>query len=856
MNPAQARAVSVMKRESETRSLALAWLSCVLLVFGCSARKVGPPIEHGRHVGSTHDLRHPEAGAPRARLVAVVGEKAIGPYLAMGESGGLVAYFATEGQSRTVVSLPVDATGIPSGDARVAASVPVDSGTLVVRSIGRSFVLAWTALTDRGEAVFAQGITDHGMPISPPVEVARTTDDIVWIEIVKTASGAVAMWAEETQHADANVLAVALDANGKPRGVPSHVARGVNGWQALPQANGAVLAVLRPVTGKPEPELGWIRLDAEGHTGGSPVVAAARTAKDMDVAKADGAYVVAWTDRTRGEPAVSILIVDENGHTRATRDLTLGRGGGTLTQLAAGPAGAMVAWEDAPARKGARRVHLDVVSPKDASVTIGATIPVQTGAQPELAATTNGFALLGWTRICPKTAESAVCNAAPFVPTAIALDARGAITNADMLPPAEGAAPSFAWNLECTANGCQALEATAETKTRVYLAPLLRSPTALAVAQRAPPPADAPEITTLDTLASGATVVDISVARIGNVGPYAIASLASNDEGATTSPQSTLTTRTDGAPSVLTKRALPIGGASIAATDDGAAVAWVGKDNGDPQVHVTRIDRAGKRVSETQLTTTKGDASDVAIGAVDGGFLVAWVDSKDGNGEVYATRLGKDLVKIGTEQRITNAPADATDLTMLVSGDRAWLAWADPRESPKDGFADIWVTALDTKDAKRAIAETRVLPTSAHSRSPSLCKTDAGIAIAWIEEAITGADSRTAQSYGAMLAMLDAQGQRKGDATRIKTADEGFATGVWLDPRSTSRVRGMLVRSSVDALNLDAFEEGTTWPLLVLDGPPSLDVPLGFAGDAIVFGDDGPGTDDRRLRRATMRWKR
>jgi hypothetical protein len=855
MIPARLRAFKAM------RWLLLAFVPA-LLGASCTARKLGPPIEHGRNVGATNDVRQPDAGPPGARLVATVGEKAIGPYLAMGESGGLVAYFVTEGQQRAVVTLPIDATGIPSGDARVSANVPVDSGTLVVRSLGHSFVLAWTALTDKGEAVFTQGISDKGLPITPPIEVARTTDDVVWIAIVKTASGAVAMWAEETQHADANVLAVALDASGKPRGVPSHAARGVSGWQALPSSTGAVLAVLRsvdknphppngPLRGpEPDPELAWVKLDTEGHTSGTVTVVAPRTAKDMDVARADGGYVVSWTDRSRGEPAVAALVVDEDGKVRATKNVTLGRGAGTLTQIAGGSAGALLAWEEA-GKKGARRLHLDVVSTKDGGVTMGATIPIQTSTQPEIAATPSGFALLGWTRLCGKTADAVECAAAPFVPSVLALDSRGAISNADALPPADKAVAGFVWNLECTVNGCEALEATAaDGKTRVFLAPVLRSASALAVAQKAPPAPDAPEIATIDTIVSGTTIVDIATARIGKDGPFAVVSLGANDNA------TTLTARTDGAASVLTKGALPIGGVAIAGTDDGAAVAWVGRDANDPQVHVTKIDRSGKKIADVQLTTAKGDASDVAIGADPaGGFLVAWVDSRDGNGEVYAEHLGKDLQK-GTEQRITNAPADATDLAMLITSDRAWLAWADPRESPKDGFADIWVNALDLKDAKVIVPESRLLPTAAHSRSPSLCKVDAGIAVAWIEEAAAGADSRSAQSYGAMLAVLDEKGAKKGDATRIKTADDGFATGVWLDPRSVKSVRGLLVRSSTDALSLDAFDGPTTWSLLVLDGPPTLDVPLAFAGDAILFGDDGPGTNDQRLRRAVLRWKK
>ena len=89
-----------------------------------------------------------------------------------------------------------------------------------------------------------------------------------------------------------------------------------------------------------------------------------------------------------------------------------------------------------------------------------------------------------------------------------------------------------------------------------------------------------------------------------------------------------------------------MGGVAIAAggkPEDGAAVAWVARDGSDPagaplarRPHRTAHD-------ELQLTTTKGDASDVAIAWAGDGWLVAWVDSRDGNGEVYASKVDRDL---------------------------------------------------------------------------------------------------------------------------------------------------------------------------------------------------------------------
>ena len=216
----------------------------------------------------------------------------------------------------------------------------------------------------------------------------------------------------------------------------------------------------------------------------------------------------------------------------------------------------------------------------------------------------------------------------------------------------------------------------------------------------------------------------------------------------------------------LTKRALASGGIAIATTekeDDGAAVVWVARDGGDPQVHVSRTDKHGKLLRDVQLTSAKGDASDVAIAWAGEQWVVAWVDTRDGNGEVYAATLDRDGRNVGRGQRITNAPGDASDTALLVTGSGVWLAWADPRESPQDGFADIYAAQLRPRDASRVGEDARVLATAAHSRSPALGARGNDVAVGWIEEAPSGADPKSSRAYGAMFAWLAPNGHVASD---------------------------------------------------------------------------------------------
>ncbi|MEO7113899.1 MAG: hypothetical protein ABI183_25890, partial [Polyangiaceae bacterium] len=326
------------------------------------------------------------------------------------------------------------------------------------------------------------------------------------------------------------------------------------------------------------------------------------------------------------------------------------------------------------------------------------------------------------------------------------------------------------------------------------------------------------------------------------------------------------------APTVLTTRALDLGGVAIAvgdAPENGALVAWVARDGGDPQVHTARVNAHGKKLNDLLVTTERGDAADVAVAWCAGGWLVSWVDWRDGNGEVYAARLAPDASRVLATERITHAPGDASGVVLVVppKSQEAWLAWADPRDNPHEGFADIFVTKIRAKDAKKAADETRVLATAAHSRSPTLAALDDGVAVAWIEEAPlgeSGSDAHygtTTASYGAMMARLDVKGHVVGDPVRTRGAGPGFPSAIAVASNGQT-VRAVTARAQEDALVLDVLtwapkEDVQSFALVRAEGPPSMDVALALDGDTVFFDDEGnsaPG--DRRLRRLVFTPKR
>jgi len=371
----------------------------------------------------------------------------------------------------------------------------------------------------------------------------------------------------------------------------------------------------------------------------------------------------------------------------------------------------------------------------------------------------------------------------------------------------------------------------------------------------------------LDTVAAGKPFADLAAARLGEGAIVAVLA-GVDDESAKRDDTATIDVRAFDASGAgagvanLTKRALASGGVAIATTEkeqDGAAIAWVARDGGDPQVHVTRTDGHGRFLRDVQLTNAKGDASDVAIAWAGEQWVVAWVDARDGNGEVYAATLDRDGRNVGRGQRITNAPGDASDTALLATANGVWLAWADPRESPQDGFADIFVAQLRPRDASRMGDDKRVLATAAHSRSPALGARGGDVAVGWIEEAPMGADPKTSRTYGAMFTWLAPDGHAVSDPQRLPVAGDGFHTAIAFD-EAGPMLHAVLARAETDMIVLDGIDLShdanvNAYPLVTLDGPPSLDVTLGVVGRSLFWNDESADAEARRIRRATVRWK-
>jgi hypothetical protein len=868
-----------------------------LVALGCGGKGAKAPPASAlvvQPLSSASTVMHtalPGPSVARSHLVGTIAGKALGPFIGRSTNGGLVAWIGPAerglGQELAVVTIAQD--GAPFGQPRVATTVPQEATSLIVRPNGTSrggWLLAWSALLDRGESLSVLGVGPDGSSQKAAFDVSRTTDHVKWMDIVPQPNGGMCVWAEETPAGDANILVAPVDSDGKARGLPVRVARGMLGWAAARDGDGVVLALVQPGGDGAggAGALSWLRLDGEGHARGAPMPIGTKptVSGDVDVVPVNFGWLLGWTDRTSEDAQVTLATVDQSGKVTGPHHAMDAVGGASIVGLASGPTGVALAWTEPRGRaRTMRSMHLASVSLDGLSAQPVTSIDVAAGAAPELVSTDSGFALLSTARAC--TADDGPTCDGDLVPSVIRFDGRLTPAQTEPLYVGDKRVPAaLGWNLACLGDRCIALAADAASPTGVFAVDLAARSSPFVPPTTPPLPVDAPRIAGVVTVASGQPFADVATARVGEATllvtlTTALEAVDERSRG-NRAPVAVVAVRafdTDGQPlgpaSTISSRALPVGGVAIAPggkPDDGEAVAWVARDDGDPQVHVAHLDRRGRRTNEVQLTTAKGDASDVAIawaGDAEGAqahWVVAWVDARDGNGEVYATTLDRDGRTIGRGQRITNAPGDASDVALLATGGggNVWLAWADPRESPQDGFADIYAAQLRPQDATRVGSEARVLATAAHSRSPALGARGKDVGVAWIEEAPTGADPTTARAYGAMLAWLGPGGQPASEPRRLPTVGSGFPTAVALDGTTAGVLHVVLARAEDDLLSLDGIDltrdPGLPYPLVTLDGPSSLDVAIGLTSGWLFWTDESADATARRVRRATVRWTR
>ncbi|MCU0692465.1 MAG: hypothetical protein MUF54_13780, partial [Polyangiaceae bacterium] len=490
-----------------------------------------------------------------------------------------------------------------------------------------------------------------------------------------------------------------------------------------------------------------------------------------------------------------------------------------------------------------------------------------------------GYVVLTSARACPNAPG---CPDPVEIPWYVRLSSTHEVTaGAPMLLDAlQPSIPAMVWSPGCTASRCMALAAGAGKPTQVVTVTLPEGEVRPGVPARGEPAPSPPWVESNDTV----RVVDgpLSALAATQLGPTTFfASITHFVEGlggpadrpspkAPGNPSKPTAARLDvlrldaqgrplGEPTVVSVRAMSVGGVALAPAPAGAqevCVAWVARDFGDPQVFLTRVGVDGKTKLQRMLTRERGDASDVAIAAYKTGYSVAWVDWRDGNGEVYATLVNQALLRTGPEVRLTNAPGDASDVSLLVRGEEVVVAYGDPRDDAGVAAASPYVQKLTLPSLARAGSEVRVQQAHDHAKGVSLLASGEDIVLAWNEDALADVDG--APGAGPRLGRLDAGTLQPIDVAGVPIRGAGTAAALGLTC-SDGSCRGAITVRRSDVSTLDAFSWSAQGPraaaqtIARLNGASGVEVAPALAGDAVLFVDQGL-QGGVRARRAAVRW--
>jgi len=709
----------------------------------------------------------------------------------MRASGGLAVWAALLDDSRYWYARPLSANGETNGEVVLLGDAPRELGLVSVRPLHDDFALLSSHKTSDGEVVTLSLLSKSGALLSGPTSLGHSGKSVLWVELIPNAQGAHVLWASSGT-GRAEIWSVQVTGKAELSGQARLLAKDVGAWQAVPFGKGFALAVTHVGKGNAH---GPIELSLlSGTDASAPIVVNAPISADLDLdlAALGERVVLAWSDHRGGENRVFSAAVDKNGKlVAAPAPATPPLGEQAVLRVipaAEGSTRGYLAWEELDAQAASHRsfqvaefqANGRVSSPRGQF-----EYWKMDGSMPEIAATPNGVAVLTLAPVCRRDAECTEASA--IAPEFIAFDTSFAIHSAEPLWAANANTPSnLAWNLACPNATCFALTAQSGVPSPVALMRLEHlSDTYRAPAQRVELPAP-PRVIADEALADSEPLSQIALTETGAglllgwitdfdpTTPWVKLKKATPDGRfeplrarvdlqafANSAPFAAL-----GGAENLSLRAHSLGGIALSSgpAQKETLAAWSGLDGGRPQVFLTLVDKAGKKLSQRMLTHKNGDLSDIALAAVGTDYLVAWVDERSGDPELYATKVNHALNHLTPEQRITQAPGAATDLSLVATKSGAIAVWADARESEQAGAADIYVTALRASDANRAAAEFALLKTRSHSFAPVTRAYGSGALVAWLEAA---SERNEGEPAHVNFAVLDEAGHVVGEVQSV-----------------------------------------------------------------------------------------
>jgi hypothetical protein len=802
--------------------------------------------------------RGADGGLPSApRVIATLEGASIGPFLAYREESGVAAHIVQRDATRLLITTPVLRDGAPRGTA-TETEVPQNAMSLVIRTFGgttASYCVMYTYPSDGGEAVGFALLDEGGRLRAPPADLGHAPGrHIGWMELVSTGQGGIAFWAEEDEGGTATLMGASISGDGGLRARATAIVRGATAWQARGVESGAALAwITSGSTDTGKSAVLYQTVDDRLRTGALPIAlsGAFGAVHDIDFLRLGDRSVAAWVGRVDGRERLIVGGVDAGGRAEPARLLDAAPDGARLVGLTPGKKGVLAAWRAEREQSLGFDVGFAYLGQGSATTMVAfAKDPLEVVPMGE------GFAWLS-----TGCAPGIPCSPEKAEPRLSEVDADLHSIRSMSLRGLLGSDLNQAWSLDCGPRACSLLGALSGTPPRVVS---LRVEPKQSLA--APPPAPAKDVKQalepvgslgpLSTAALGEVPAALATARAEStnlVGVLSVDPPAGGGKGAQVWVAPVDATGAQlGAPLKITDRAVASGGlamASGATTKDGAAMAWVARDDGDLQVHVARIDGKGRRVNEVQLSGVKGSASHVTLVPIAGGWLVAWVDGRGTGPEVYAARIDTELRRLTREERISElskeGPGQPQELTAYVREGVAWLAFSDVRT--RDGISAVHVARVSTHNAQRQGAVVRVSLPDHAAKYPAFLDTKDGARIVWTEE-----DKAVDRL---VMASLDGKtGATLAPASLVAASGDAKILGLAFDPADGAHLLVLRQRGAEVSLDGLAFE-GTRATLGTLGRVPGLSsLPPLLRDGALSFAVATP--QGNQLGRSRVQWGR
>jgi hypothetical protein len=795
----------------------------------------------------------------------------------------MAVWAATDGnQARSWYAMTVDDRGVPRSPATRVDRAAEQIGVVVVRPIHSGFIAINSAKDGQREQLGALLLTGGPPLTGRHIPLGAAAGPVLWLEAFETPRGALALWAVSNGRRGADLYAAELpEGAAAVSAAPRLVIKDASAWQAVKLGDAIGIAT---VTARDKSSTGTVEvsiLDERGAPRGTAtkVLTQPTAAFDLDMAAVGERWVLGWSDHGDVESRVSAAAVDRNGKlSQPPRAATPPFGEQALIRIVPGVSGGPVhlVWESlAESSLAGRTVHVAELN-ADASVgTARGTIQLaaQDGTVPELSGTASGIAAL---TLAPLCAGKAACAAEPSVPTYVELDRSFQVVASEplRLDVLRGEPAPLGWGLTCMRSRCIALAALGTAPAPVFGVALERRSNAWQPAGGPRVGGPPPRPLELRAIARSEPLSDIDVARVGK--RTLLASVTYFDptipyerlkspapDGRLDPVRAELMVRAftdDGraeTPQPISVRARSLGGVTIAPAADReeALVGWAALDNGQPEVFVTLVAGDGRKLSQRMLTRRKGDVSDVTAAAVPDGYVVAWVDERHGDPELYAARIGRNLQRIGAEQRLTTSAGAASGPALLVRGAEVLVVWADARDAEQPGSADLYARRLKVADASPLAAEARLTTTQPHSHSAALAAWGDAAALAWVESRDTS-EAADVDAPEVRVAVIGSDVATLERITPIRP-NAGTPQSVALDcaPDGCNIVMAVELagRSELQATRIGQNGATSARTLSSLADPGAGEVPPALWGNQLFYADGGDG--GARLRRMLVSWQ-